>query len=188
MKVFDFDNTLYFGESAIDFVLFLIKKNKKILLWVPTIFFGLLKYKLCLISKERIEKITNDFMESVIKNRKDIEDKVDEFWHKYGKNLNIELINQIEKEDAIITAGPSFLIEKIKDCLKTANIICSNIDLETKKVISFNFGENKVKSFYEKYGDKSIESFYTDSFNDQAMMNISQKVFLVKRKKIKQIK
>ena len=60
MKAFDFDNTLYFGESSVDFALFMMKKNKKIILWLPRIFWGLLKYKLCLISREKIEDDTTD--------------------------------------------------------------------------------------------------------------------------------
>lgn len=188
MKVFDFDNTLYHGESAIDFVLYLMKKNKKIVLWVPRILFGLMQYKFCLISKEEIINQTNDFMKSVIKDRKEVEDTVAEFWQKYSKDLNLELIKQIEEEDAIITAGPSFLIEHIKDKLGTSNLMCSDVDLEKREVLNLNFGENKVKCYKERYGEKSIDSFYTDSYNDKAMMDISKSVYLVKGKKIKKIK
>ncbi len=188
MKVFDFDNTLYHGESAIDFVLYLMKKNKKIVLWVPRILFGLMQYKLCLISKEEIINQTNDFMKSVIKDKKEVEDTVAEFWQKYSKDLNLELIKQIEEEDAIITAGPSFLIEHINDRLGTSNLMCSDVDLEKREVLNLNFGENKVKCYKERYGEKPIDSFYTDSYNDKAMMDISNSVFLVKGKKIKKIK
>lgn len=188
MKVFDFDNTLYHGESAIDFVLYLMKKNKKIILWVPRILFGLLQYKFCLISKEEITRQTNEFMKSVIKDKKEVEDTVAEFWEKYSRYLNTELLNQVEEEDAIITAGPSFLIEYIKDKLGTSNLMCSDVNLEKREVINFNFGENKVTCYKERYGDKPIDSFYTDSYNDKAMMDVSQKVFLVKGRKIKQIK
>ena len=188
MKVFDFDNTLYHGESAIDFVLYLMKKNKKIILWVPRILFGLMQYKLCLISKEEIINQTNDFMKSVIKDKKEVEDTVAEFWQKYSKDLNLELIKQITEEDAIITAGPSFLIEAIKDRLGTSNLMCSDVNLEKREVLNLNFGENKVICYKEKYGNKPIDSFYTDSYNDKAMMNISNTVYLVKGNKIKKIK
>ena len=46
MKVFDFDNTLYHGESAVDLAIFMIKNNKKIILYLPKIFINLIKYKL----------------------------------------------------------------------------------------------------------------------------------------------
>ena len=37
-------------------------------------------------------------------------------------------------------------------------------------------------------GDREIDSFYTDSYNDQAMMDISKKVYLIKNGKGKRIK
>ena len=188
MKAFDFDNTLYFGESSVDFALFMMKKNKKIILWLPRIFWGLLKYKLCLISREKIEDEINAFMKSVIKEKAETAKLVAEFWQKHQKNLNIELLKTVTEEDVIITAGPSFLIEAVKNKLGTSNLICSEFDAETGRVVYLNFGENKVKSFREKYAESLIDCFYTDSYNDKALMDISAKIFLVKRSRIKQIK
>ena len=37
MIVFDFDNTLYRGESSVDFALFMIRYNPRIILWLPKI-------------------------------------------------------------------------------------------------------------------------------------------------------
>ena len=49
MKVFDFDNTIYRGESSVDYSFYMIRHNKKILRYVPTILFSLVGYKLCLL-------------------------------------------------------------------------------------------------------------------------------------------
>ena len=61
-------------------------------------------------------------------------------------------------------------------------------DLDKKEITHFNFKDNKVKKFRELYGDAKIDSFYTDSYNDRAVMDISEKVFLVKNGKIRRIK
>ena len=45
-----------------------------------------------------------------------------------------------------------------------------------------------MKRFREQYGDQKIDSFYTDSYNDKAMMEISEKVFIVKKGKTRQIR
>ena len=50
MKVFDFDNTIYRGESSVDYSFYMIRHNKKILQYVPTILFSLVGYKLCLLN------------------------------------------------------------------------------------------------------------------------------------------
>lgn len=145
MKVFDFDNTLYRGESSLDFSLYMIRTNKKILLYLPVILTNTVKYKLCLVDRE-------------------------------------------EPDDLIITAGPSFLLDGIRDRLGTQNIIASEVDLDKREITHFNFKDNKVKKFRELYGDAKIDSFYTDSYNDRAVMDISEKVFLVKNGKIRRIK
>lgn len=182
MKVFDFDNTLYHGESSLDFALFLIKKNKKIILWLPRIFFNVLRYKRCKVSEEQLVKLIDSFMKSVIKEGYDVEKIVAEFWKENKKNLNKNMIKKVSKEDLIISAGPSFLLEGLKKRLGTSNMICSEFDLDEKCVKYLNFGENKVKVYKEKYGKKPIETFYTDSFNDKAMMEISKSVYLVEKK------
>ena len=61
MKAFDFDNTLYRGESTVDLLIYVIRKNKRIALWMPVIFWNLIKYKLCIISGERMEAIAGSF-------------------------------------------------------------------------------------------------------------------------------
>ena len=79
-------------------------------------------------------------------------------------------------------------MDGIRDRLGTQNIIASEVDLDKREITHFNFKENKVRRFRELYGDARIKSFYTDSYNDQAVMDISDKVFLVKKGKIKRIK
>ena len=51
MKVFDFDNTLYRGESSIDLSFYMVRYNRRILLYVPTILISLVRYKMCLMGK-----------------------------------------------------------------------------------------------------------------------------------------
>lgn len=188
MQVFDFDNTLYRGESPIDFVLFLIKKNKKILLWIPKIFFNLIKYKLCILSGEQLESKINDFMKDFLNDKDEILKNTKEFWSINYKKLNMETLKEVEPDDVILTASPTFFIDGIKDKIVSKNIIGSEVDFDTRKFVYLNFGENKVKKYKEIYGDKKVDCFYTDSYNDKFMMEISEKVFLVKKSKIVQIK
>lgn len=46
MRVFDFDNTIYDGESVIDFYLFSLRRNPKAARYVPVVLYHLLRYKL----------------------------------------------------------------------------------------------------------------------------------------------
>ncbi|MBO4877939.1 MAG: haloacid dehalogenase-like hydrolase [Ruminococcus sp.] len=188
MNAFDFDNTLYHGESSVDLAIFMIRNNKKIILWLPKIFINLLRYKLCLISRERIEELINSFMQNVLHDREEVLGIMDEFWAQHAHKLDTSLISRIGKDDIIISAGPSFLLEAISDKLGTHNLICSEVDFDTMSVARLCFGENKVKRFRELYGDSGIGTFYTDSYNDKAFMDISEQVFIVKKGRIKRIK
>lgn len=187
-NVFDFDNTLYHGESAADFALFMIRYNKQIIRWLPCIFWNLLKYKLCLVTRERMEKTINAFLQDVFWDKDAILLQAQEFWETHAQKLDAGMLARIRPEDAIISAGPDFLLRAVGDRLGTEKLVCSEADLTEKKVRYLNFGSNKVKRYREIYGDAPIEQFYTDSYNDKALMDISDTVFLVKKGKLRQIK
>ena len=45
-----------------------------------------------------------------------------------------------------------------------------------------------LSDFFEEYPDTEIENFYTDSLNDQPLIDISKNAYLVKGDKITKIK
>jgi phosphoserine phosphatase len=187
IKVFDFDNTIYRGESSFDLVLFMIKNNKKILLYLPSIFINMIKYKMCLVEKEKLLKKINNYMKIMVMDEDELNKLVKKFWKKKIHKLDRKMLKRIKKEDVIITAGPDFLIHGIKKLLNTDNIISSEIDTEKIEVKYFNFGDNKVKRYKELYGNRRIDCLYTDSYNDKALMDISDKVYIVKKGRLKLI-
>ena len=188
MKAFDFDNTLYHGESSVDFVVFMIRRNRKIIRWLPAIFVNLFKYNLCLVSRDKMEATINSFLRSCFTNKAELLRETEIFWRRNRKKLDRKMISRIKKDDVIITAGPSFLLEVIKDELGTDNMICSEIDLDRKCVSYLNFSDNKVRRFRELFGDRKIDCFFTDSYNDKAVMDISGKVFLAEKGRLRRIK
>lgn len=64
----------------------------------------------------------------------------------------------------------------------------SEIDLDRKCVTYLNFSDNKVKRFRELYGEQRIDCFFTDSYNDRALMEVSERVYLVTKGKLKRVK
>lgn len=188
MNVFDFDNTLYHGESSVDMALFLINSNKKVILHLPSIFSSLIKYKLCLASREKLEASINSFLKTAIRDKDELEMLVERFWEKYQYRLDKRMLKLIRSEDIIITAGPTLLISKIQSRLNTKKIIGTEIDSDSKKVTYFNFGSNKAKRFRKLFRDKHINCFFTDSYNDKALMDISDKVYIVNKGRLKRIK
>ena len=188
MKGFDFDNTIYDGESVFDFAIFVVKREKKLLKYIPVFIWILIKYKMCWMKKEdllaSLEKYSKEFMS----NKQSILQLVEEFWEENIDKLYPHMLKKIKEDDVIITTSPKFLMDAIKDVIPTNHVIASEVDLESGKIIHLNFQDNKVKAFQEKYPTTKLVEFYTDSYNDLPMMNLSKKVFLVKKGCCKQIK
>ena len=188
MQVFDFDNTIYHGESTFDFAMFIIKRKKSLLKCAPGITLLLIKYKRCKMNalefQTELEKFTGPFLQ----NKEFIKKSVQDFWQKNRKKLDQNIIEKIKKNDVILTCSPSFLIKEIENDLNTKNIVATEIDIDEGKIHFLNFGKNKVKIFQEKFPKKKIQTVYTDSYNDKALMDVAKNVYLVKKGKCTKIK
>lgn len=180
MKVFDFDNTIYRGESPVDFCFYMIRENKKIIRYVPTIIFSLIGYKLHLMKKEKLESLTNEFLENVMDDPDSLSDSVRRFWETHYHKLDLNILRLIEPDDVIITASPTFIMNGVSGKLRTNNILGTEIDLQKKRLTWYNFGENKVERYRSIYGYRHIDAVYTDSFYDEYLMGISREVYIVR--------
>ena len=188
MQVFDFDNTIYHGESTFDFAMFIIKRKKSLLKCAPGITLLLIKYKRCKMNalefQTELEKFTGPFLQ----NKEFIKKSVQDNRKKNRKKLDQNIIKKIKKNDVILTCSPSFLIKEIENDLNTKNIVATEIDIDEGKIHFLNFGKNKVKIFQEKFPKKKIQTVYTDSYNDKALMDVAKNVYLVKKGKCTKIK
>lgn len=182
MNVYDFDNTIYDGESLVDFFKFCIMKKKSFSLYLPIATYSIILYKLNLLPIEKINILSNKMSNIVIKNKECANSFIKEFWEKNKYKLKRDFLDKIKSTDIIITASPRILIEAVASELKTKNIICSEFNLGTGKFEFICFRENKVVAFNERYPDAVIDEFYTDSFNDLPLMELAKKSYLVKRK------
>ncbi len=188
MKVFDFDNTLYQGESVFDFAMFILRKKKAFLFYLPDFMKLLILYKMRRMDIASFTKALEKYSQTFLKYREEILSYADDFWQKNLHKIDQQMIEKVGKNDVIVTASPTFLLNYIKNVIPTKHILGTKVDLEEGKILFLNFQENKVKYFKEEYGEAKIHQFYTDSLNDQAMMEISEQVFLVKKGICKQIK
>ena len=91
-------------------------------------------------------------------------------------------------DDLIISCSPEISLKIICERLGIKRYIGTVIDSKTEEISRLSFRENKVKAFFEEYPDTEIENFYTDSLNDQPLIDISKNAYLVKGDKITKIK
>lgn len=185
MNAYDFDDTIYDGESIFDFFKFCLTKDYRLYLYFPKVLLRLIEYKLNLVTIEKIYKTAEEIVNKFVSRHIYHMDKlVSEFWSKNHKKLKPNFIEMLKSDDLIITGCPNFLIDYVKDELKVKNIICTEFNFETKKIDFICLGENKVKAFNKKFKGKKIEKFYTDSLVDVPFMKYAKEVYFVKGNKI----
>lgn len=184
MKVFDFDNTIYDGESLVDFFCFCVRKKKSLIFKISTVLYAAILYKMNKLSIDDLYIKASKLTKVITNNKADIDEYVNMFWQKNKKKLKQNMLDKIREEDIIITASPDILIKGIASKLKTKNIISSILNVDTGKFEFICFRENKVTVFKEKYPNAIIDEFYTDSLADLPLMKLAKKAYLVSKDKM----
>lgn len=181
MQVFDFDNTLYKGESGFDFAMYIIRRKPSLLKLLPRILKILKDYKSVSMTEDEFRERLSSLIDLTNLTKDTILNYLDDFWMKNRSKLYKNVLEKVSKKDVIVTASPTFMLEPIKYLLGTDRIIGTEFDLDARAINYLNFSHNKVKKFKEEYPHKSIKNLYTDSFNDAPLMQISKNVYLVKK-------
>ena len=189
MNIYDFDNTIYDGESFFDFFLEYVKVNPAIARFLPKVMFAFLKYKL---GKVTVEQMMTDYAPVIKKCYCDYdkwEEFTQKFWDSHMHNIKSFYKDVQKDDDLILTASPELTIKEIAKRLGIKNIVCSKIDDKTGQITRICMRQNKIKALKEDFGDVEIDDFYTDSIkNDGFFAEYAKRVFLVKGDKITQIK
>ncbi len=187
MRVFDFDNTIYDGESMVDFFLFMVDKKEELSKYKGIVMKVLRLYELNLLPMTLVKNLISRYKDRFNFSTNNIDKYVDEFWKEHEHKLMNNMLKMLKKDDVIITASPNVLLDKIKHKLKTKNILCSIINVEKKEAEFICYKENKVIKYREVYKDTPIDELYTDSYADRPLMKLAKKVYMID-KKTKEIK
>lgn len=181
MNAYDFDKTVYYGDSTADFYLFCLKRHKKIITLAPSLFGAFVKFYV-------FKKGTKtEFKEKMYRFLAfcDTEKDVKDFWKEYIGNIKPFYLEQKKDDDVIISASPEFLLKPVCERLKIKNLIASKVNMQSGKYTGVNcHGKEKVKRFYEAFPNGKIDSFYSDSYSDSPLAEIADKAFMVDGDKI----
>ncbi len=180
MNVYDFDRTIYNGDSTVDFYLFCLKRHKKIALLFPSLVAAYIRYYILKKgNKTQFKEKMYRFLAYC-----DIDKDIKDFWEIYSKKLKGWYLKQQKDDDVIISASPQFLLAPIGE--KTGfQIIASNVDKISGKYSGENcYYDEKVNRFYKEYPKCIIDEFYSDHYSDEPLANIADKAFIVKGDKI----
>lgn len=187
MNVYDFDNTIYNGESVVDFYLYLVRYNPRLLMLFPKMIYMLIRYKLCKITETELISEAEKYIKKIF-SQNDIMNLVPKFWDKNEKKIKQFYLDTKKEDDIIISASPDFLILDACNRVGIKNVVATQIDIKNGKVIRLCYRNNKIEIFRELFPDATVDSFYTDSMNDFSMFEIANKVFIVKGNDIEEFK
>ena len=181
MNVYDFDGTIYNGDSTIDYYLYVLKKKPVVIRFIPKQLFGILLYILRIIDKTKMKEYFYCFMRGI-----DHTKMVTGFWDLHEHKIYDWYLKAHKNDDIIISASPEFLLIPICNILGVKRLIASKVDPFTGKYNGKNCrGTEKVRRLYEELPKASINNFYSDSLSDQPLADIAKQAFIIDKGTVK---
>ena len=181
MNIYDFDGTLYDGDSTFDFLKYSIKKHPALIRFLPGIgWAGVLYFAKRLEktqAKERFYRLFTSY---------DAPGLLEEFWDAHQHKIFPWYPGGLQEEtDIVISASPEFLLEPICARLGIKTLMASRVDPKTGKYTGLNcWGAEKVRRLEEQTGITSCDKFFSDSYSDTPLAKIAKEAFLIKKGKI----
>ncbi len=184
-NIYDFDKTIYDGDSSLDFYFFCVKRKKYLIFNIVKVIGAYFLYFLKIKNKTYVKEVFFSFLKAF----KDIDKVVKEFWQVNKKKVKQFYLEKDHRNDIIISASPYFLLKPITKELKVKDLIASDVNKKNGKFTKANCkGEVKVTYLKEKYIDIKVLEVYTDSYSDQPLIDLASKAYLVDKNKITKIK
>lgn len=174
MNIYDFDKTIFNGDSGIEFILFELKKYPRLLKYTPKMLVGCLKYVLKMIDKTQAKEYLYCFLPNVDASKEAID-----YWNKNENRFYPYYIKR--PDDVIISASPEFILRPIADKMGWT-LIASDVDPKTGKFNRPNcYGPEKVIRFRELYPNAKPVNAYSDSKSDLPMLNLAENRWLINK-------
>jgi len=180
MVVFDFDKTLTFKDTLIGFYKITNKSNLSYYIKRVLLIMSAICYKLKIISNNRLKKIgLGLFLKGKDKSYIDEKAKMYAASIKLNEIYYKDYLKYPIKDRMIVSAS---FIEYLKPLFPNEKLLASSL-LYSKSEIVIGLQDNmyadkKRVALFEN-GIKHIDLLYTDSYSDKALMEISDKVFLI---------
>lgn len=182
MNVYDFDKTIYDGDSTVHFWLFCSRRHPGVFVrCLPRLVTGAVLYAFGRIPKEDWKERFFSFLNYLPSN----ETMVSSFWEIHFAKIKKWYLDQKQDSDVIISASPVFLLEPVSKRLGVS-LIATEVDPRTGRFSGRNCsGGEKVMRFRQVYPDARIDEFYSDSKKDLPMAGLAAQAFFVRGNEIR---
>lgn len=179
MNVYDFDKTVFRGDSSARFYAYCFLRTPRMVKRLPRLIYGALF--VLPKDKQRFKEETFRFLTDL----DDPEKAVRDFWKKNIGRVKRFYLASRKPDDVIASASPEFLLRPALDELGVSRLIASPVDARTGRYSGPNcHGEEKVIRFRAEYPSETVDNFYSDSYSDEPMARLAARAWLVKGEKI----
>lgn len=181
MNVYDFDDTIYHGDSSVDFMLFCLKRHPRLVFYLPFFIFVAVLHKMGRVDKETLKGSFFSFLRLI----QHPETEVALFWGQNTCNIASWYLSQKRDDDLVISASPHFLLSPVAERFRF-RLIASDVDIRTGTFLGKNCkGAEKVNRFRAMFGHQAtIQNFYSDSLSDTPLADIAEKAYWVRKNEI----
>ena len=178
MNVYDFDNTIFDGDSSVKFIKYSFLKHP-----FKVIFCTLKSSKYLFCKEDRLGKIKSEIF-SFVKDINNLDLYVNIFVKKNMKHIKKFYLEKRKDNDLVISASFDFLIKAFCQELKI-DYIATLYDTSKGCIIGKNCkGEEKIRRFKSIYKDAQINESYSDSLSDKPLLEYAKVSYLVKKNEL----
>lgn len=175
MRVFDFDGTIYDGDSTVDFYRFALREHPAVWKAVPRQVGAAALYGLKRIRLEEFKGRFYAFLAEV----PDAEALAHGFWRSHWEKVKPSVAALVRPGDYIASASPAFLLKEPAERLG-AHLIASEVDARTGALLGPNCrDEAKRQRLIDAGLEGRIDQFYSDSKADAPCVALAERGVLV---------
>lgn len=180
INLYDFDNTIYKGDSSVDFYFYNLVRTPAMFLHIFVMIYAGLLYILKIINKTRMKEYIFSYLKFI-----NVDKRLDSFWRTHTKNIKKFYLDKKHDQDIIISASPEFLLRPMEKYLGVKMLLASRVDKSTGKFDGLNcHGEEKVRRLNEVITGYEVMESYSDSTSDDPILKLAKKAYYVKGDKL----
>lgn len=181
MYIYDFDDTIYDGDTNKDIIKYGLKKHFKLTVQALLKAKKLNKeYKRGMIEFERVKEA----MLSFIYKTPNVEAFVTMFVEAHLHKIKPWYINKRTENDVVISASYEIWIKEFCKHLGIKTVIATRVDNDGNILGKNCKGEEKIKRLYALVPDAKVAAMYSDSSCDIPLFNIAERGYVVEGQKI----
>ena len=175
MNVYDFDETIFVGDSEDRFFDFMFQKKGFRHYRLKFQFYDLL-HKLHIITKTKSREHQYSFLKDV----DDLDKVLKEYWDHVEQYMKPWYFKVKRDDDIIASGSPRFLLEPIMERLGLTNLVATEMDCHTGKIDGyFAVGEYKPVNFEAMFPFDCMDKFYSDAYSDHYLAEHAKEAYVV---------